>query len=110
MKLEYEKCERICKIQKKNRNKCQYCRFQKCVALGMSHNGESQPRHSMARKQAQQWGGKGLLRWGEEALRAMPSVQESQDQKVPSPDGSTSALGPGPRVVTRFQSPRLTGN
>lgn len=41
MKLEYEKCERSCKIQKKNRNKCQYCRFQKCLALGMSHNGES---------------------------------------------------------------------
>lgn len=40
MKLEYEKCDRICKIQKKNRNKCQYCRFQKCLALGMSHNGE----------------------------------------------------------------------
>uniref|UniRef100_A0A4W3JU55 Peroxisome proliferator-activated receptor alpha n=1 Tax=Callorhinchus milii TaxID=7868 RepID=A0A4W3JU55_CALMI len=38
MKLEYEKCERNCKIQKKNRNKCQYCRFQKCLALGMSHN------------------------------------------------------------------------
>lgn len=43
MKLEYEKCERSCKIQKKNRNKCQYCRFQKCLALGMSHNGESLP-------------------------------------------------------------------
>lgn len=40
MKLEYEKCERSCKIQKKNRNKCQYCRFQKCLSLGMSHNGE----------------------------------------------------------------------
>ncbi|XP_049621221.1 peroxisome proliferator-activated receptor delta [Suncus etruscus] len=38
MKLEYERCERSCKIQKKNRNKCQYCRFQKCLALGMSHN------------------------------------------------------------------------
>ncbi|EDL96913.1 peroxisome proliferator activated receptor delta, isoform CRA_a [Rattus norvegicus] len=38
MKLKYEKCDRICKIQKKNRNKCQYCRFQKCLALGMSHN------------------------------------------------------------------------
>ncbi|XP_062997706.1 peroxisome proliferator-activated receptor delta isoform X6 [Elgaria multicarinata webbii] len=38
MKLEYEKCERNCKIQKKNRNKCQYCRFQKCLSLGMSHN------------------------------------------------------------------------
>lgn len=40
MKLKYEKCERSCKIQKKNRNKCQYCRFQKCLSLGMSHNGE----------------------------------------------------------------------
>uniref|UniRef100_A0A3Q0QVN5 Peroxisome proliferator-activated receptor delta b n=1 Tax=Amphilophus citrinellus TaxID=61819 RepID=A0A3Q0QVN5_AMPCI len=40
MKLEYERCERSCKIQKKNRNKCQYCRFQKCLSLGMSHDGE----------------------------------------------------------------------
>ncbi|XP_012979820.1 peroxisome proliferator-activated receptor delta isoform X2 [Mesocricetus auratus] len=38
MKLEYEKCDRSCKVQKKSRNKCQYCRFQKCLALGMSHN------------------------------------------------------------------------
>ncbi|XP_053706450.1 peroxisome proliferator-activated receptor delta b isoform X2 [Synchiropus splendidus] len=38
MKLDYERCERSCKIQKKNRNKCQYCRFQKCLSLGMSHD------------------------------------------------------------------------
>ncbi|KAG7283849.1 hypothetical protein CRUP_034036 [Coryphaenoides rupestris] len=38
MKLEYERCERACKIQKKNRNKCQCCRFQKCLSLGMSHD------------------------------------------------------------------------
>ncbi|KAM6895429.1 peroxisome proliferator-activated receptor alpha a [Xenentodon cancila] len=38
LKLKYEKCERTCKIQKKNRNKCQYCRFQKCLLVGMSHN------------------------------------------------------------------------
>ncbi|XP_023649320.1 peroxisome proliferator-activated receptor delta b isoform X1 [Paramormyrops kingsleyae] len=38
MKLEYDRCERSCKIQKKSRNKCQYCRFQKCLALGMSHD------------------------------------------------------------------------
>lgn len=38
LKLEYDKCERNCKIQKKNRNKCQYCRFHKCLSAGMSHN------------------------------------------------------------------------
>ncbi|XP_017352115.1 peroxisome proliferator-activated receptor delta isoform X2 [Ictalurus punctatus] len=37
MKLEYEKCERSCKILKKNRNKCQYCRFQKCVMLAIRY-------------------------------------------------------------------------
>ncbi|XP_051551179.1 peroxisome proliferator-activated receptor delta isoform X1 [Myxocyprinus asiaticus] len=38
MKLEYERCDRSCKIQKKSRNKCQFCRFQKCLMLGMSHD------------------------------------------------------------------------
>ncbi|KAE8613123.1 hypothetical protein XENTR_v10007579 [Xenopus tropicalis] len=38
LKLAYERCERMCKIQKKNRNKCQYCRFEKCLNVGMSHN------------------------------------------------------------------------
>ncbi|KAM4615325.1 peroxisome proliferator-activated receptor alpha-like isoform 1-T1 [Polymixia lowei] len=38
LKLEYDKCERNCRIQKKNRNKCQYCRFHKCLSMGMSHN------------------------------------------------------------------------
>uniref|UniRef100_K7GJY9 Peroxisome proliferator-activated receptor alpha n=1 Tax=Pelodiscus sinensis TaxID=13735 RepID=K7GJY9_PELSI len=38
LKLTYDKCDRTCKIQKKNRNKCQYCRFQKCLSVGMSHN------------------------------------------------------------------------
>ncbi|KAK7890938.1 hypothetical protein WMY93_022901 [Mugilogobius chulae] len=41
LKLDYDKCERRCKIQKKNRNKCQYCRFQKCLSVGMSHNEPS---------------------------------------------------------------------
>ncbi|XP_029455907.1 peroxisome proliferator-activated receptor alpha isoform X2 [Rhinatrema bivittatum] len=38
LKLVYDACERRCKIQKKNRNKCQCCRFQKCLSVGMSHN------------------------------------------------------------------------
>ncbi|XP_012881199.1 PREDICTED: peroxisome proliferator-activated receptor alpha isoform X2 [Dipodomys ordii] len=37
-KLVYDRCDRSCKIQKKNRNKCQYCRFHKCLSVGMSHN------------------------------------------------------------------------
>ncbi|OCT88025.1 hypothetical protein XELAEV_18016654mg [Xenopus laevis] len=43
LKLVYDQCERMCKIQKKNRNKCQYCRFEKCLNVGMSHNGELKP-------------------------------------------------------------------
>ncbi|XP_067855848.1 peroxisome proliferator-activated receptor alpha b isoform X2 [Heptranchias perlo] len=38
LKLDYDQCERNCKIQKKNRNKCQCCRFRKCLSVGMSHN------------------------------------------------------------------------
>ncbi|XP_072309335.1 peroxisome proliferator-activated receptor alpha a isoform X2 [Eucyclogobius newberryi] len=38
LKLVYDKCELNCKIQKKNRNKCQFCRFEKCLSVGMSHN------------------------------------------------------------------------
>ncbi|XP_028809969.1 peroxisome proliferator-activated receptor alpha-like [Denticeps clupeoides] len=38
LKLEYNKCERNCKVQKRNRNRCQYCRFRKCLSVGMSHN------------------------------------------------------------------------
>ncbi|NXS36431.1 PPARG protein, partial [Pomatostomus ruficeps] len=40
LKLIYDRCDLNCRIHKKSRNKCQYCRFQKCLAVGMSHNGE----------------------------------------------------------------------
>lgn len=39
LKLIYDRCDLNCRIHKKSRNKCQYCRFQKCLAVGMSHNG-----------------------------------------------------------------------
>ncbi|XP_077058744.1 peroxisome proliferator-activated receptor gamma isoform X2 [Siphateles boraxobius] len=38
LKLVYDHCELHCRIHKKSRNKCQYCRFQKCLMVGMSHN------------------------------------------------------------------------
>eukprot|EP00079_Xenopus_tropicalis_P020072 XP_012810576.1 PREDICTED: peroxisome proliferator-activated receptor gamma [Xenopus tropicalis] len=40
LKLIYERCDLNCRIHKKSRNKCQFCRFQKCLSVGMSHNGE----------------------------------------------------------------------
>ncbi|XP_018600090.1 peroxisome proliferator-activated receptor gamma isoform X2 [Scleropages formosus] len=38
LKLVYDRCDLRCRIHKKSRNKCQYCRFQKCLMVGMSHN------------------------------------------------------------------------
>uniref|UniRef100_A0A6I8S4D0 Peroxisome proliferator-activated receptor gamma n=3 Tax=Xenopus tropicalis TaxID=8364 RepID=A0A6I8S4D0_XENTR len=38
LKLIYERCDLNCRIHKKSRNKCQFCRFQKCLSVGMSHN------------------------------------------------------------------------
>ncbi|XP_012688561.1 peroxisome proliferator-activated receptor gamma [Clupea harengus] len=38
LKLVYDHCDLRCRIHKKSRNKCQYCRFQKCLVVGMSHN------------------------------------------------------------------------
>uniref|UniRef100_A0A8C5HGU3 Peroxisome proliferator-activated receptor gamma n=1 Tax=Gouania willdenowi TaxID=441366 RepID=A0A8C5HGU3_GOUWI len=38
LKLVYDHCDLHCRIHKKSRNKCQYCRFQKCLHVGMSHN------------------------------------------------------------------------
>ncbi|XP_068171089.1 peroxisome proliferator-activated receptor gamma isoform X2 [Antennarius striatus] len=38
LKLVYDHCDLHCRIHKKSRNKCQYCRFQKCLSVGMSHN------------------------------------------------------------------------
>ncbi|XP_029579482.1 peroxisome proliferator-activated receptor gamma [Salmo trutta] len=38
LKLVYDRCDLHCRIHKKSRNKCQYCRFQKCLLVGMSHD------------------------------------------------------------------------
>lgn len=31
-----------CTVDKRQRNRCQYCRYQKCLAMGMKRAGESQ--------------------------------------------------------------------
>lgn len=33
-----------CPVDKRRRNRCQFCRFQKCLAVGMVREGELAPR------------------------------------------------------------------
>ncbi|KAK3547669.1 hypothetical protein QTP86_026919 [Hemibagrus guttatus] len=37
LNLRYKLCSQRCQVHKKSRNKCQFCRFKKCVLAGMSH-------------------------------------------------------------------------
>lgn len=41
-KIQYRPCTKNqqCMIQRVNRNRCQYCRLKKCIAVGMSRDGE----------------------------------------------------------------------
>lgn len=42
-KIQYRPCTKNqqCSILRINRNRCQYCRLKKCIAVGMSRDGES---------------------------------------------------------------------
>ncbi|XP_062872223.1 peroxisome proliferator-activated receptor gamma-like [Trichomycterus rosablanca] len=37
LNLTYKHCNLNCRVHKRSRNKCQFCRFRKCVLTGMSH-------------------------------------------------------------------------
>lgn len=41
-KIQYRPCTKNqqCSILRINRNRCQYCRLKKCIAVGMSRDGE----------------------------------------------------------------------
>ena len=41
-KIQYKPCTKNqnCSILRINRNRCQYCRLKKCIAVGMSRDGE----------------------------------------------------------------------
>lgn len=74
LKLEYDKCARKCRIQKKNRNKCQYCRFHKCLAVGMSHNAIRFGRMPMSEKQR---------------LRAEQVIDRKEENETRQPDAKS---------------------
>ncbi|XP_056603456.1 peroxisome proliferator-activated receptor alpha a [Triplophysa dalaica] len=74
LKLEYDKCARRCRIQKKNRNKCQYCRFHKCLAVGMSHNAIRFGRMPQSEKQR---------------LRAEQVIDREEEHETRQPDAKS---------------------
>ncbi|XP_069012995.1 peroxisome proliferator-activated receptor alpha a isoform X2 [Embiotoca jacksoni] len=78
LKLEYDKCERNCKIQKKNRNKCQYCRFHKCLSVGMSHNAIRFGRMPQAEKLKLKEESKMVEKEAESSLKADHKILVSQ--------------------------------
>lgn len=44
--IQYKRClkNENCSIIRINRNRCQQCRFKKCLSVGMSRDGEAAPR------------------------------------------------------------------
>lgn len=46
--------EKNCTIDKRQRNRCQYCRYQKCLACGMKREAVQEERQRGARMQARQ--------------------------------------------------------
>lgn len=46
-KIQYRPCTKNqqCSILRINRNRCQYCRLKKCIAVGMSRDGKSNMGH-----------------------------------------------------------------
>ncbi|XP_061427005.1 uncharacterized protein LOC133354287 isoform X2 [Lethenteron reissneri] len=48
--VQYETCQMNCVIQKSNRNRCQFCRFQKCLSVGMSRDSSRRGRTPQAAK------------------------------------------------------------
>lgn len=46
-KIQYRPCTKNqqCSILRINRNRCQYCRLKKCIAVGMSRDGKSSPQY-----------------------------------------------------------------
>lgn len=67
--------QRNCLIDRTNRNRCQHCRLQKCLALGMSRDGEWRPGPSPVlpwRLEAARAGGEGMWKWGARNALAFP--------------------------------------
>nr|AUF71655.1 ultraspiracle [Lymantria dispar] len=92
--------ERNCIIDKRQRNRCQYCRYQKCLACGMKREAVQEERQRAAR--------------GTEDAHPSSSVQELSIERLlemeslvadPSEEFQFLRVGPDSQVPLKFRAP-----
>ncbi|XP_073941548.1 retinoid X receptor ultraspiracle isoform X2 [Choristoneura fumiferana] len=92
--------ERNCIIDKRQRNRCQYCRYQKCLACGMKREAVQEERQRNAR--------------GAEDAHPSSSVQELSIERLtemeslvadPSEEFQFLRVGPDSNVPPRYRAP-----
>ncbi|XP_049874851.1 protein ultraspiracle homolog isoform X2 [Pectinophora gossypiella] len=92
--------ERNCIIDKRQRNRCQYCRYQKCLACGMKREAVQEERQRAAR--------------GAEDAHPSSSVQELSIERLmemeslvadPSEEFQFLRVGPDSNVPPRYRAP-----
>ncbi|XP_050675477.1 protein ultraspiracle homolog isoform X1 [Leptidea sinapis] len=92
--------ERNCIIDKRQRNRCQYCRYQKCLACGMKREAVQEERQRAAR--------------GAEDAHPSSSVQELSIERLlemeslvadPSEEFQFLRVGPDTNVPPRYRAP-----
>ncbi|XP_032529585.1 protein ultraspiracle homolog isoform X1 [Danaus plexippus] len=92
--------ERNCIIDKRQRNRCQYCRYQKCLACGMKREAVQEERQRAAR--------------GAEDVHPSSSVQELSIERLlemeslvadPNEEFQFLRVGPDSNVPPRYRAP-----
>ncbi|XP_058862639.1 nuclear receptor subfamily 1 group D member 1 isoform X2 [Acipenser ruthenus] len=104
--IQYKKClkNESCSIMRINRNRCQHCRFKKCLSVGMSRDAVRFGRIPKREKQR-------MLAEMQSAMNNMVNISNSSSQlhpTAPSPPPAQPHLHPQPLTPTPPASPPRT--
>lgn len=108
--IQYKKCLKMenCTIMRINRNRCQQCRFKKCLSVGMSRDAVRFGRIPKREKQR-------MLLEMQNAMNNMMSSNSQlhsmlQGQQSPSPSSSSSSDPPSPQCPPDSESVSMDTN